>query len=172
MSREDLRGRVTMRAIEEPLFRAALAALLAEGFLRAQGEIIKRAGREIELSPEELRARQQIESAFQQAGLAVPPVKDVLAKLPLESRRAQKILSLLVREQVLVKVTEELLFHRDALSRLRNLLADRRNQGNTCISVPAFKELAGVSRKYAIPLLEYLDRNGVTRRIGDDRVIL
>jgi selenocysteine-specific elongation factor len=172
ISREDLRGRVTMRAIEEPLFRAALAALLAEGFLRAQGEIIKRAGREIELSPEELRARQQIESAFQQAGLAVPPVKDVLAKLPLESRRAQKILSLLVREQVLVKVTEELLFHRDALSRLRNLLADRRNQGNTCISVPAFKELAGVSRKYAIPLLEYLDRNGVTRRIGDDRVIL
>ena len=87
-------------------------------------------------------------------------------------RRAERLLQLLLREQVLVKVTEDLVFHRDALARLRQLLAGYRANSGERISVPAFKELAGISRKYAIPLLEYLDRERVTRRVGDERVIL
>jgi selenocysteine-specific elongation factor len=57
------------------------------------------------------------------------------------------------------------------LSRLRELVAQRKKQ-NHRINVATFKELTGLSRKYAIPLLEYLDRERVTRREGDERIIL
>jgi selenocysteine-specific elongation factor len=129
-------------------------------------------GRRIALSDEETRARNQIEQAFARAGLAVPAVSEVLAGLSIEAARAQKILELLLREQVLVRVTLDLVFHRDALARLRALLRQHKAGVSPRISVPAFKNLAGVTRKYAIPLLEFLDRTGVTRREGDERVIL
>jgi selenocysteine-specific elongation factor len=102
----------------------------------------------------------------------VPPLKEVLEKLPVESARAQKIVQILLREQVLVRVTVDLVFHRAALEHLRQLLAGYKKQHGDRMSVPAFKELTGITRKYAIPLLEHLDRERVTRRVGDERVIL
>jgi len=64
-------------------------------------------------------------------------------------------------------------FHRQALDDLiRKLRAHASRNSDRAIDVAAFKELAGISRKYAIPLLEYLDRQHVTRREGDQRVIL
>ena len=85
--------------------------------------------------------------------------------------RAEKILHLLLNEKVLVKVAEDLIFHRKALTKLREMLARQKAQSNR-IDVPVFKEMTGLSRKYAIPLLEYLDRERVTRRQGDERIIL
>lgn len=167
--KQELRGRLRVPA---ELYRAVLEELAARGEATLAGESVKRAGREIALAPEEVRARQEIERAFERAGLSVPAVKEVLAKLPVEPKRAQKILQLLVREQVLVKVAEDLLFHRAALEALRERLAGYKRAKGERITVPAFKELAGVTRKYAIPLLEYLDRTRVTRRTGDDRIIL
>jgi selenocysteine-specific elongation factor len=136
------------------------------------GDLIQRAGREIALLPEEARAKELIEREFELAGLAVPAFTDVLEKLPVESARARKILQILLREKVLIKVTEDLVFHRVAMARLRELLAGYRKQRGERLPIPAFKELTGVTRKYAIPLLEYLDRERVTRRVGDERVIL
>ena len=106
------------------------------------------------------------------AGLAVPSVKEVLAQLAVESRRAEKILQILLRDKVLVRVSPELVFHRSALERLPALLETYKKTKGERISVPAFKELTGSTRKYAIPLLEYLDRQRLTRRAGDERVIL
>ena len=136
------------------------------------GDIIKRAGRAVTLSKEEQEARRIIEEAFATAGLTVPAVKEVLTKTAAEPKRAQKIVNILVREGTLVKVTEELLFHRTALERLAELLRGYKKQKGERIAVSAFKELTGVTRKYAIPLLEYLDRQKLTRRVGDERVIL
>ena len=79
---------------------------------------------------------------------------------------------LLLREGTLVKVSEELVFHRSAIARLRELLTSYRAQKGERLPIAAFKELTGITRKYAIPLLEYLDRERVTRRVGDERVIL
>jgi selenocysteine-specific elongation factor len=169
--REDLRERVGPRLRPE-VFRGALEEAVRQGIVAASGEVIKRAGREIALLPEEQRAKERIEQAFAQAGLKVPPVEEVLGGLRIEAQRAQKLLQLLVREQVLVKVTEGLLFHRSAIARLRDLLASYKQQKGAELPIPAFKELTGVSRKFAIPLLEYLDRERVTRRIGDARMIL
>ena len=104
--------------------------------------------------------------------MAVPAVKEVLAKLAIESGRSEKLLQLLLRDRALVRISPELIFHRDALARLRPKLAAYKAAKGERISVPAFKDLTGVTRKYAIPLLEYLDRERVTRRQGDERVIL
>jgi len=171
MAREDLRTAVGRRVRPET-FRAAMDELLASRKLEVQGDIVKKAGTGIELLPEEATAKEQIEAAFASAGLAVPAVTEVLRALPVEAKRAEKLLFILLREKSLVRVTPELIFHREALRRLRVQLAEYRKAKGAAISVPAFKELTGITRKYAIPLLEYLDRERVTRRAGDERVIL
>jgi selenocysteine-specific elongation factor len=171
ISREDLRSSLGRRVRAET-FRAALEELLTQQKLEASGEIVKRAGAAIQLDPEEARAKEQIEKAFATAGLAVPSVKEVLSKLPVESKRAEKILQILLRDKILLRVTPELIFHRDALAQLRDRLAAFKKTKGERLSVPVFKELTGISRKYAIPLLEHLDRERVTRRAGDERVIL
>ncbi|MGH9792001.1 MAG: selenocysteine-specific translation elongation factor [Candidatus Acidiferrales bacterium] len=171
LPKEDLRERVAP-GLGPDLFRAALDDAARSGAVTVTGDLVKRAGRAIALSPEESRARDQIEQAFAHAGLAVPPVKEVLGKLAIESQRAQKILQLLLREGVLVKVGEELLFHRAAIAALREQLAGYKKKLGDRLPIAAFKELTGISRKYAIPLLEYLDRERVTRRAGDERIIL
>ncbi|HYL63545.1 MAG TPA: selenocysteine-specific translation elongation factor [Candidatus Methylomirabilis sp.] len=171
MAKEDLRASLGKR-VRPQMFHAALGELAGEKKLELQGEIIKRAGAQIALLAEELRAKEQIEQAFSSAGLAVPAVKEVLAKLPVETRRAEKLLQILLREKTLVRVTQELIFHRDALASLRGQLSAYKKTTGERITVPAFKDLAGITRKYAIPLLEYLDRERVTRRAGDERVIL
>jgi selenocysteine-specific elongation factor len=171
ITREDLRSSLGRRVRAET-FRAALDDLLAQKKLEAQGEIVKRAGSTINLEPEEVRAKEQIETAFATAGLAVPALKEVVSKLPVEPRRAEKILQILLRDKILIRVTPELIFHRDALAQLRGRLSAFKKTKGERISVPVFKELTGITRKYAIPLLEYLDRERVTRRAGDERVIL
>ncbi len=169
--REELRAK-SARRVRPEIFRAAVEQLAKEQKLVLQGETVKRAGAEVTLLPEEQRAREQIETAFASAGLAVPPVKDVLAQLPVEAKRAEKLLQMLLRERKLLRVSAELIFHANALLEMRQKVAGYKKAKSERISVPAFKELTGISRKYAIPLLEYLDRERVTRRAGDERVIL
>src|SRR3989449_4089486 len=171
ITREDLRASLGKRVRGET-FRAALDELVTQKKLDAPGELVKKAGSEIALLPEEAKAKEQIEAAFASAGLAVPSVKEVLAKLTVEAKRTEKLLQILLREKNLVRVSPELVFHRQALSDLREQLTSYKKAKGGRISVPVFKELTGITRKYAIPLLEYLDRERVTRREGDERVIL
>ncbi len=168
--RQDLRGRANTRRPE--LFRAALDDLISAKAVTLSGDLVQRAGREISLSSEEARAKELIEKEFERAGLTVPSFAAVLEKLPVESSRAQKILQILLREKVLIKVAEDLVFHCTAVAGLRNALAKYRHDRGNRLPIAAFKELTGITRKYAIPLLEYLDREHVTRRVGDERVIL
>jgi selenocysteine-specific elongation factor len=168
--KQELRGRAGKTSAE--LFLTALDDLVKSGTLAISGDQVQRAGREIALSDEEARAKELIEKEFERSGLTVPSFVAVLEKLPVESRRAQKILQILLREKVLIKVAEDLVFHRAAVARLRETLAQYRKERGQRLPIPVFKELTGITRKYAIPLLEYLDREHVTRRVGDERVIL
>ena len=171
IAREELRAGLGKRVRPET-FRAALEYLAAQKKLDVQGESVKKAGSEIALQPEELKAKEQIEAAFAAASLSVPSVKEVLAGLPVEPMRAEKLLHILLREKNLVRVTAELIFHREALAQLKAQLSAYKESKGDRITVPVFKDLTGITRKYAIPLLEYLDRERVTRRTGDERVIL
>ena len=170
ITKEALRERL---ALCEQLFTFLITQLTAGKKIEVQGEQIRLTGRGVTMSGEEERARKAIEQAFSSAGLKVPLLKDVLASLAIDRARSQKIMTLLLREGVLVKLADELVFHRTALERLRHMVAAEKSKTPTPkIDVGRFKDLAGVTRKHAIPLLEYLDRERITRRVGDVREIL
>ena len=170
-------GGISKEALREPLrfgeqlFTFLVTQLTAGKKIEVHGEQIRLAGRGVTMSGEEERARQAIEQAFSSAGLKVPLLKDVLASLSIDRARSQKIMTLLLREGVLVKLADELVFHRTALEQLRRIVTAEKSKTSK-IDVGRFKDLAGVTRKHAIPLLEYLDRERVTRRVGDLREIL
>ena len=169
MSKEELRGRFSEVAptVFASLFDEALQAKKIE----LAGELVRLPGRGVVMKDEEAESKRIIEAAFANAGLKVPALKDVLAGLKVDKPRAQKIVTLMLRDKVLVKISDDLVFHRDALADLRKRLAAEKAK-SAKLDVARFKDLTGVSRKYAIPLLEYLDREHVTRRVGDERVIL
>jgi selenocysteine-specific elongation factor len=161
MARQELRGGA-------PVF--VLDALLAEAKeLVAEGELVRLRGHKVVLQEDEEQARAKIERAFEEAGLAVPAMAEVLAKSGVEAARARSLLQILLREKRLVRISGELVFHQVAIGQLRELLG--RHKGER-FRVPEFKEWTGISRKYAIPLLEFLDRERVTRREGDERVVI
>jgi selenocysteine-specific elongation factor len=157
--------------VPEEIFSRVLDTAVQAKKLEIAGEFVKLPGRGVVMKGEEAESQRIIESAFASAGLKVPAIKEVLAGLKIDKSRAQKIITLLLRDKVLVKVSEDLLFHKDALNDLRKRVAERKAK-SARIDVAQFKDLTGVTRKYAIPLLEYLDREHVTRRVGDERVIL
>ena len=134
-----------------------------------EGENVRLATHKLVLKQDEEQARAAIERAFEQAGLAVPALPEVLAKSGVEAARARSLLQILLREKRLIRVSDDLVFHHTAMEKLRQMLAVHKAAR---FSVGAFKEWTGVSRKYAIPLLEYLDRERVTRRDGDERVVI
>jgi selenocysteine-specific elongation factor len=152
-------------------FAVALSALTREKKLELAGDLVRLPGRGIVMKDEEAESKAVIERAFRSAGLTVPALREVLAGLKIDGIRSQKIVTLLLREKVLVKISDDLVFHREALEDLRRRMTEEKAK-RPKIDVARFKDLAGVSRKYAIPLLEYLDRERVTRRTGDERVIL
>jgi selenocysteine-specific elongation factor len=172
ISKEELRERTDV--IPE-IFLPTLDLLVKDKKLEISGEQVRLPGRGVVLKDEEAESKKTIEDAFASAGLQVPALHDVLAGLKVDKVRAQKIVTLLLRDKVLLKISNELVFHHSAIEKLRQQIAGVKAKaagGTAKIDVAKFKEMTGVTRKYAIPLLEYLDRERVTRRVGDERVIL
>jgi selenocysteine-specific elongation factor len=157
--------------LDESAFAELLQTLAAKGQIVSANELVHLAGHKVVMRSEESQAQTTIDNAFRSAGLAVPALKDVLNGLKIDRIRAQKIVALLLRDKVLVKVNEELVFHHTALDALKQILQTEKAKSPR-LDVARFKDLTGISRKYAIPLLEWLDRERVTRRVGDARQIL
>jgi selenocysteine-specific elongation factor len=127
----------------------------------------------LELTPEEEHARAGIERAYRDGGLKPLDAAAIAAHVGAPAPIVDRIVKLLLRQKTLVKV-DALIFHDDALKQLKaEVTALKASAGaGTRIDVATFKDRFGVSRKFAIPLLEYLDRERVTRRVGDSRVVL
>jgi selenocysteine-specific elongation factor len=164
IAKEDLRGCVLPGA---PAF--LLDALLAEaGEIATECDTVRARGHRVALKEDEERARAAIERAFEEAGLSTPALEGALSDSGVDPARARSLLAILLREKKLVRIGD-LVFHHTAIQNLRAMLAARKPAR---FSVGGFKEWTGISRKYAIPLLEYLDRERITRREGDERVLL
>jgi len=173
--KEILRERHFAHAPAE-VFRAVLNQLEQSGALVSEKEIVRARAHTRELSDADAQLRERLEKAYRNAALSAPSMSEAFASAGISAAaqpHGRKILQLLIDSGVLVRVAGEMFFHRSALDDLtRKLRAHAARGSDRSIDVPAFKELAGISRKYAIPLLEYLDRQRVTRREGDRRVIL
>jgi len=176
LARETLRERHFTHAAPE-IFRAVIARLEKDGVLVAEKDIVRAREHGLELSAADEQLREKLSQAYEAAALEAPTLDQalVVAGIP-PARRAhgRKILQLLIDSGTLVRVQGEMFFHAHAIERLKGLLRQyaQEHEPERLIDVPKFKELAGVSRKYAIPLLEYFDRERITLRAGDKRIIL
>jgi selenocysteine-specific elongation factor len=173
ISKEELRE---MTSAPPQVASALLDLLVREKKLELVGDLVRLPGRGVVLKDDEAESKKIIEQAFASAGLQVPALKDVLAGVKIDKTRAQKIVTLLLRDKVLLKISEDLVFHQSAIVQLRQKLAALKANAApgtvVKIDIGQFKDLTAVTRKYAIPLLEYFDRERVTKRVGDERVIL
>lgn len=133
------------------------------------GELLRLQSHKISLKTDEAEAIGKLEGVFRGAGLAVPALSEALRGSGIDPGRARNLLQILLREKKLVRVSMDLVYHAEAISLLKSELSQRRGRR---FGVGEFKEWTGVSRKYAIPLLEYLDRERVTRRDGEQRLVL
>ena len=176
IAKETLREQIFKRA-EPEVFRAVTSSLERDGKIMLEQDVIKIASHKAQLTPAEKSVHDLLSAIYSNAGLEAPKLDDALGRAAIENgldqRSARRIFQLFIDRGEMVAVTGEYYFSRTALDELTSKLRDHvRSSGDSTIDVPKFKEIAGVSRKYAIPLLEYFDRTRVTRRVGDKRQIL
>ena len=137
--------------------------------IRVQGDVVSLATHKPQFNSQETQAISKIERAFRLAAFQPPAATEVLQSAGLDPNRARGLLEGLIKAQKLVRVSENIIFHAEVIAHVRKSLSLHKGRR---FSVPEFKEWTQISRKYAIPLLEYLDQQHVTRREGDARVVL
>ena len=168
IAREELR----QRAGSPPpkLFAKALASLADRGELRADAERVHPPGTAAKLSGPDADAQEKLAGVLEKAGLSPPRVDELPALIGQTPHRTSSLLKALAGAGRASKVSEGLWFGATALMDLRRrVLAHLSERGS--IDAQSFKELTGLTRKFAIPLLEYFDREKLTLRIGDKRVL-
>jgi len=168
MSREELRGRAG--AADERVFAHLLTTLEAEGVVRADRDKVRLASHEVRLTAEQQKAADRLEQDFLSAAAAPPSPEEALARAGLSGDEEHELFQVLLEARKLVRVKDSLYFHAQALDviqdKLVTMLRERKEIGPGDI-----KDLLGISRKYAIPLLEFFDSRRVTTRVGERRVL-
>jgi selenocysteine-specific elongation factor len=171
LPREEARERLFGRAAAA-VFDHVLAALVTSRQIVARDRLAL-AAHQLSLTPEEASASDALARVYLEAGLAPPDLASAASVARVSSDLADRVTRLLLRQKTLVKV-DVLLFHAEVLTKLKAEVRALKQAGGATarVDVAAFKERYGISRKFAIPLLEYLDRERVTRRVGDARMVL
>jgi len=146
-----------------------LRDLEREKIVIVQGDVLEIPGRSKTLGGAEGELARSIEKRFADAGLQPPPVSEIINEKTYKPKMIEGVISFLVKQGTLVRLGEGIYVHRDALAAAREKLGSRKGE---TIDVGQFKDFFGLSRKIAIPLLEWLDANGATKRVGDSRRIL
>jgi selenocysteine-specific elongation factor len=176
MLRETLREKVFAHSLPE-LFVAVITRLEAGGKVVSEKDIVRLSQHSVGLSEQDAELRKRLEQLYLAAGVEAPSIDEAMTKANVSAAQrvqARKILQLLIDERKVVRIQGEMFMHTQVVEDLKLKLHNYASQHEPerLIDVAAFKDLAGVSRKYAIPLLEYFDREQVTRRAGDKRFIL
>jgi selenocysteine-specific elongation factor len=169
MLREELRARLPYDTSEK-LFSRVIENLVEKNKIGSSKEYLFLAGRSPVLLDAQKDLQKKILDACEKGSLTPPTVKELAEKLHVVEKILLSMLEIGVREGSLVKVSEELYFNAAAISKLTgDVVAYLEKNGE--ITTQGFKDLTGLSRKFMIPLFEYLDRAKVTVRIGDKRVL-
>ncbi|WP_456431098.1 selenocysteine-specific translation elongation factor [Thermosulfuriphilus sp.] len=169
LSKEELRSRLPSE-LDQRAFAQLLNELISKGQIIQDQEVIRLSSHKIVLAEEQERLKRQIESIFRRAGLKVPDRDEALSRFREQPELALKLFDYLVQEGRLVRLKDGLYFHQDVLKEVEKKVVSFLKE-NKEMSIAQFRELTRTSRKYMIPLLEYLDHKKVTLRIGDKRVL-
>jgi selenocysteine-specific elongation factor len=168
--REEVRERVFARA--SPHVFDHVLHVLGERKRIVARDRVALAGHSVALTDQEARARDAMIEILRDAGLAPPDPSTLATQIGISLDVVHRIATLLVRRSLLIRAGD-LLFHESALARLKaEIQLLKQSKSTETIDVGTFKERYNITRKYAIPLLEFLDRERVTRRVGDTRKIL
>lgn len=167
MPKEELKSKFPP-ILESKLFNHALSQLTLSNELTQEGDVIRLAAHEVALQGDQADLRDRILDAYRKAGLTPPYFKDLCQTLDVPGNIGQDVLKVLIKEERIIKVKEDLYFCASAVDDLKKRTVDFLKV-NDEMTTPQFKEIAHVSRKYFIPLIEYFDARNVTIRIGDIR---
>lgn len=140
-----------------------------QNVLAVEGDVVNLPGREVELSDEESSLSKAVLERYRQAGLEPPAPSDVTVGLSAKPQIVEGVIRHLTDRGDLVRLPGGLLI---AASAVEELKRDLQAEGWKEFDVGRFKDRFGLSRKWAIPLLEHLDSTNVTRRIGDKRMLV
>lgn len=171
LSREELRTTLEMGdGVDPKIFGMALRDLEKRGYLIAEKETTRLTGHRVQLKGEMGDLREKLDGLFRESGLAPPTVREILERFPDRKKEIVNLIQVMTREGELLRINEDLNFHRDAMERLREdyrefLIKEGR------ATPTSFKELTGLTRKFIIPLMEYFDMTKLTVRTGDCRIL-
>ncbi len=174
IGREELRGRVFAH-IDPEIFRAVIAEAVSRGEIAAEKDLIRLATHRVALAANELAFRNHLADIYLRAALQPISLDETIVQtmqqFDIDKQRARVFAHMLMSSGELIQIAD-FVFHRAAIEKLKDSLRRFKAEHGPRFDVAAFKDISGVSRKYAIPLLEYLDRQRVTRRVGNEREIL
>jgi selenocysteine-specific elongation factor len=171
ISREELRTTLGMEdGVGQKIFSMALRELEKRGELIVEKEQVRLSGHHIQLKGEMGDLRESIAGVYRQGGLSPPTMKEVLERFPDWKKEIVSLIQVMTREGELIRISEDLNFHRDALARLREdyrKFLEREGKATPA----SFRELTGLTRKFIIPLMEYFDMTKLTMRAGEHRIL-
>jgi selenocysteine-specific elongation factor len=170
LSREEVRERI-FGDVRPEVFKTVINRLSGEGKVAAERDILRLAAHRPALSDADTMSKERLESAIKSAGLQAATLDETASRTGISAELARKLYNLLAASGRVLRVGE-MVFHVEVIEDLKSRVRGRKAV-NPKIDVAVFKEISGgLTRKYAIPLLEYLDRERVTRRVGNEREIL
>jgi len=167
MPKEELKSKFPP-ALSAKSFTLVLNQMIKDNDIVQEGETVRLNSHQVALQVDQSEIRRKILAVYRQEGLTPPYFKDLCQSLHTDPSGAKDVLMVLVNQGQLIKVKEELYFPSQAVEQLKARMVEFL-KANPEMSTPQFKEIAGVSRKYLIPLLEYFDSQNVTIRVGDVR---
>ena len=170
ISREELRARF-FADLPADLFRFCLDDLVQERKIDLREDSVSLYGREVQLDAGDQHLRQLIEDVFQRAGYQPPAISELPHAVGSDPAEVRKIYFWMVKEKILVRISDDLAYHRETLEQIKHKVHATYARGST-FGVAEFKDLFDLTRKHAIPLLEFLDRERFTRRQGSERILL
>ncbi len=169
ISKEELRGTAGQFAGQR-LFNMAVRELEKRGEVVAERENIRLSAHRVNLKGELEDLRSKIAETYMDAGLTPPTIKELMEKFAGQRGLAESVINVMLKDGSLIKINEDLYFHREVLARLREDYKARLVRDGK--ATPAsMKELTGLSRKFIIPLMEYFDATKLTIRAGEHRIL-
>jgi selenocysteine-specific elongation factor len=168
-SKEEVKSKLP-KNVEAKLFHRMLSDLVGSKEVLAEKDKLRLSTHRLSLREDQKRLKERVEGLFAKGGLQSPSLKELSSKLSTVESEVRNVIHLLIEEGTIVRAKEDVYFHRDAVEKLRGELIQFLRAHHE-ITTAQFKEMTKVSRKYAIPLIEFFDKSKVTIRVGEKRLL-
>lgn len=169
MNKEELRSKSFSNKVKQKIFQNFLELMKEKEIIKEGANVVALKEFEINLTKVQRGIKEKILETYLESGITSPKIKDIIDDKKLE-KEYLKIYNLLVEEGTLVKLPEDVVMHKEVIDSVKDKIIEWLNK-NGSITLGEAKELLGVSRKYLVAILEYLDQAEITKRLEDKRVL-